>query len=329
MSFLQGRKNIYSIISNSVINHIKDKYSINNKLLKDRDIGNVFFGIPNNSVSSTTILANCSNDDGNTDCINCMLSNGVTSTMLDGDNYNKKENLNIINKVRKTQCFGVCSCKVTNINLSTNLIFATGVNINGKNLDISKITDEVKINMTNVNKTITSSDSDSSLYALLGAGAGCMLGVTCIGAAVFAGIFAATNASYTNDIDEQIKKVVSNISILYANAINQLITSSQELVIKGTGVKIHNISMKSIQDIVMSASQENCGNGNCVIDSIDSITNSLMSKLTNNVSSQISGMFSYAFNKNKNLIIGASIFIAVTLMLWFFLLFKKALMKKN
>ena len=36
MSYIQGKKNIYSLISSSIINHIKSQ-SLNNTLLKNKD----------------------------------------------------------------------------------------------------------------------------------------------------------------------------------------------------------------------------------------------------------------------------------------------------
>lgn len=313
MSYLQGKKNLYSLISSTVINYIKDTKSMNNKLLKSSPDGQVFLGIPNNLVSSTTLFANCGNESDPKECTKCLNTFGISDDMLQGDKYT--ENIDTINKYRKNECFGVCSCNITNVSLSTNLIFSTGVNINSTDLNNQDLMDQVKTALTTVNKSESSSKSYNWLYSLLGAGGA---------------IYAATNPTNYKDIEETVKKVVTNMTMLYSNTINQLITSSQEVVIQGTGVLVHNISMESVQNITMTASQQDCGTGgDCMISNLNNLTNQLMSSLTDAISQTFTGMFTYAFEQNKTLIIAASIFIAGTLFLWVFLLFKKAGTKKN
>ena len=330
MSYLQARKNIYSIITNTVMNHIKDKYAMNNTLLKYGNNVDVFIGMPTNLISSTTLIADCDNGNISSECVKCLLNNGVKSSMIDKDNYNNKNNFDFVSTIRKTKCSGVCSCKITNVSLSTNLIFATGVNINGADMDISTITNNVMTAMTNVDKTESSTETRNWLMTLCGL-SGVVFGGPpgAIAGLIIAGIAVELSPTILKDVQEDIRKTVSNISMLYVNSINQLISSSQEIIISGTGISVHNISMKSIQDIVMTASEQNCGNGNCVVDSINSIANKLIQKLTNNISNQFSGMFSYAFEQNKTLIISGSIFILGIIFMWVFLLFKKAATKQN
>jgi hypothetical protein len=313
MSYLQGKKNLYSLISSSVINYIKDTKSMNNELLKSSPNGQVFLGIPNNLVSSTTLFANCGNDSTPKECTKCLNTFDITDDMLQGDKYT--ENIDVINKLRKNECFGVCSCNVTSVSLSTNLIFSTGVNINSTDLNNQDLMDQVKSSLTSVNKSESSSKSYNWLYSLLGAGGA---------------IYSATNPTNYNDIEDTVKKIVTNMTMLYSNTINQLITSSQEVVIQGTGIRINNISMESIQNITMTASQQDCGpDGKCMVSNINDLTNQLMQSMTDAISQTFTGMFSYAFQQNKTLIIAASVFITGTLFLWVFLLFKKAALKKN
>tara|TARA_B110000908_G_scaffold168744_2_gene224326 strand:- start:35 stop:979 length:945 start_codon:yes stop_codon:yes gene_type:complete len=314
MSYLQGKKNIYSLISSSVIDYIKDTSSINNKLLTDSGgSGTVFLGIPNNLVSSTTLLAQCGNGNDTAKCTKCLNNFGITDDMMTGDKY--VTNLDVINKIRKNECFGVCSCNISNVSLETNLIFSTGVNINSNDINNSDIVNSIKDKMTSVNKSTSSGKHYNWLWALMG-----VSGV----------VIAATTPTISKDVEDSLKKTVSNIAMMYSNTINQLITSSQEMVIQGTGVRVHNISMSSIQDITMTASQQDCGqSGTCTVTNINDLTNNLMASLTKNISEQFTGMFSYAFKQNKTLIIAAGVFITLTMFLWFFLLFKKAASKRQ
>lgn len=327
MSYLQGRRNIYSLISSSVINYIRDNNSENNNLKATGVNDQVFLGIPNNLVSSTTLYAECGDDSSK--CVKCMNEFGIDSTMLEKDNY--KKNIEKINNVRNNECFGVCSCQFTNVSLSTNLIFTTGVNINMTKDVTQNIVDSVKNSMTKINKSeSTSGDNYNWQYALLGGGAGGVLGgpLGVLGGAGIGAIASALSPEISHDVEQSLAKVVSSMFTLYSNTINQLITSSQEVVVKGTGIKVHNISLESIQDITLSASQQDCGSGDCVMNDINELTNNLMKSLQKNISTQFSDMFTYAFNQNKTLIIVCVIFVTLTMLLWFFLLFKTASRKK-
>ena len=86
MSYLEGRKNIYSLISSNVIDYIKDNNSSNKELKNKSQLDNVFLGIPTNLVSSTTFYADCG-DSNSSSCVDCMKKFGITDTMLDKTNY--------------------------------------------------------------------------------------------------------------------------------------------------------------------------------------------------------------------------------------------------
>ena len=112
--------------------------------------------------------------------------------------------------------------------------------------------------------------------------------------------------STTNTISEKINKTVYNVSQLYLNSINQLISSSQTIQLYGTGIKAKNISLSSLQDITMSASESNCSDNsgdtslNCIDGQVSDITNSLMSIALTSLSYS-EGLLSYMYNQNKTI----------------------------
>lgn len=323
MSFLQGKKNLYSLITNRIIDNIRKKKTMNDKLknmynnniLKvtdNPDNGSVIFGTPTNLVTETSINLECGDE---IQCKNCIINNSNMSVDdLSPSNYTK--NISQINNLRDNECFGVCSCKLSYINLSTDLVFATGININGQDIDNQEISKNVVNDITSANKTDSQSSTHPSWYwALCG---------------LPGALYAATSTSY-NDIEKNVNQSVSNISLLFINSINQLISSSQSITIKGSGIKVHNISLKSIQDIVMTASQSNCSpNGatipsTCVSTSIENLTNSLLDKMTGEMTQSAQSMFSYAFKQNSTLIYGSIVFIAGSLILYLYLIIKRSL----
>ena len=307
MSYLQGKKNIFSIISGVVINNIKNNKSLNNTLLMDKPSQQVFLGVPTNLISSTSLVADCGNDTSINECFNCIINSGISPSQMEEDQYLK--NIININDKRNNECAGVCTCKITNISLESNLIFATGVNINGNDINSSELYNQVVKAFSTVNKNSTNSKNYNWLWALMG-GTGLLI--------------ALTNPEEINNVEEEIKQTISNMSMLYSNTINQLISSSQTMIIQGTGIKVHNISLKSVQDITMTASQTNCGDGTCISTNINTITNSLMNSLQSSISSQITKMFTYAYEQNKTLIFGTIIFIVFFIFLYIYLIFKRA-----
>jgi hypothetical protein len=323
MSYISGKKNLYSLISNEVIKYHKSNIqsqSINKelntqyiKVLKDPDQPTLFINDPKNLISNSSLNINSSSQN----CLYCLLHNGITQDDLStSDSYIK--NIDNINKVRNSECQGVCTNNIENINLSTNLLFSTGVSINLDNATTKTISDNISNKLSSISKQTSHDNSGpNGLWLLFGI------------AGVLPFMLSPTD---TNTINEQVKKSVYNISQLYSNTINQLISSSQNVTILGSGVKVKNVSLSSIQDITMSASQANCADGStaqlsCVDGSISDITNSLLSVAFKGISSTSSSLLSYAFNQNKTLIFVLIGVVVVSTVLYLYLLINKSLNK--
>ena len=81
----------------------------------------------------------------------------------------------------------------------------------------------------------------------------------------------------------------------------------------------------------MTASQSNCSpNGatipsTCVSTSIENLTNSLLDKMTGEMTQSAQSMFSYAFKQNSTLIYVSIVFIAGSLILYLYLIIKRSL----
>ena len=342
MSFIKGKKNLYSLINNSIINHIQKK-SLNNTLLKDKNkvkinqindqsnqpvysdpsVPTLFISQPKNLISNSNINIDCDNSGK---CLQCIINNtSLTSDMLVGDNYNK--NIDIINNERNGECASVCKCDISYVNLETNLLFSVGVNINFTKNDSKTVTDSIISNLTTRTASSSSSSSYNPNYFWL------LLGV--FDGGLLPGLLLALTTgsdSTTNTISENINKTVYNISQLYLNSINQLISSSQTIQLYGTGIKAKNISLSSLQDITMSASESNCSDSsgdtslNCIDGQVSDITNSLMSIALTSLNYS-EGLLSYMYNQNKTIIWVLLTIVVVFLFLYVFLLIKKALKK--
>ncbi len=329
MSYLEGRKNIYSIISNEVVNYIKDELSLNKQLNKYTQNGQItlekdmyvfdtrtqpFTGIPQNLVTSTSLYTECGNDDNGVQCIECLKKFDITDADLLPNNY--ENNIEKINYIKNNQCSGACSCNISNVSLSSHLIFTTGVNINAEDISVNDIYTNVYESMTSLNRNDSTEKSKNWWLTVFG------------GSRNIDPRFRDATITVSKNVEQEIKKVISNIGVMYAQSINQLITNSQQVVVKGTGIKVHNISIKSLNDITFSASISSCGGEDCVVRSLNDITNSFISEIQENISSQFIDMFKYAFEENKKLIIAAAIFIGLFICIWVFLIFKKATSNK-
>ena len=330
MSFIQGKKNIYAIISNEVIKHYISPKSLNKSfdtnsvdvLTDTSPTGTLDVTIPKNLISHVSLdIKNNSNQ-----CLICLNNNKVTDTgYITPQDYKSK--LNTINTLRNGVCKGVCTNDIQNINLSTNLLFSTSASINGiDGATVSKINSAVHERLSSLEKNTTSTSSHNYLWLLLGL-------VDPVGGLLAGSIATASSGSTNNTIDEDINTSVYNISQVYSNTINQLISSSQTLTIVGSGVKVKNISLSSLQDITMNASQTNCSDsGNysdakCIDNSISNITNTLLSRAFTNITNVSTSLFGYAFQQNKKLIFVVLGFLALSLFIFVFLLIKRALKK--
>ena len=322
MSYIQGKKNIYSLISSSIINHIKSQ-SLNNTLLKNKDSieledstsnQQLFVSQPKTLIANSEINLNC----GDTpNCLTCLKNNNITDDMLKGDNY--KQNIDVINKLQNTNCDAVCSCNIKNVNLSSNLLFSVGVNINSQAIDSQKIANDIYSRIsTRQSSSSSKTEANNSYYWLL------------LGAPGLLGLQPDIDQ---NSITESLKKTVYNISQLYSNTINQLITSSQTIILSGTGIKAKNISLTTVQNIVMNASQQNCSGTDpnaglvCVDNQISDITNQLMTSAIKSMQYGTS-ILSYTYQQNKTLIWLLIGLFTGSLILYLYLVIRKSLKKK-
>lgn len=314
MSFIKGKQNLYSTVSNSIIQQIKTIHEKNIKSnpsfkLYDQSYqSNTINGMPTTLLVTSVANIECGDP---VNCYNCMKLFGITDNTL--INYNK--NLNTINDIRNNQCFGLCSCNVQNINLSNTLVFAVGYNINGSDIDTQDIYNNTINELTHYNSTSTS--TTSWLNSFLG-----VPGVT-YGTHPDPGVV-------EKEVHDDMTRLVDNITLIFNQTINQLLSSSQTLEIKGTGIQIKNLSITTIQNATLSAIENNnCVGGTCIDDTMANIVNTLITTLSNSIQTGFDSSWKYAYEQNKNLLIGAAIFIPLLIILYVFLLFKKAASKKS
>jgi hypothetical protein len=310
MSYLKGRGNIYSIITNSISDELKKTsdeellYGINEQTSQ-----NIYKrSMPSTLVNMSLVKINCGN--GNKECIKCLTSYGLTFSDLIGKNYLK--NIDIIEDLRNNKCFGACSCIIENVNLTNSLTYSIGYDINGSNIDENAVYNKVRDEISSGSSSTSTSSSKNWLPSLLG-----VPGV----------IFSDVTPTISTDVESSLKKIISSISITYKQTITQLISTSQVFEIQGTGVKVKNVSITNLQDAVLTAIESNCEKSKCAIKDINSVTNSLIETLTDNINKGFTSSFEYVYDQNKNLIWGTLIFIAVIMLLYFYLLFKGALKK--
>lgn len=321
MSYIQGKKNLYSLISSSIINHIKSQ-SLNNTLLKNKDYveiedsnanNQLFVSQPKSLIANSEINLNCGDTNN---CLACLKNNNISDDMLKKDNY--KQNIDVINNLQQTKCDAVCSCNIKNVNLSSNLLFSVGVNINSQAIDSQKIANDIYSRIsTRQSSTSSNTETNNSYYWLL------------LGTPGLLGLHPDINQT---SITESLNKTVYNISQLYSDTINQLITSSQTITLSGTGIKAKNISLSTVQNIVMNASQQNCSGSDpnsgliCVDSQINDITNQLMSSAIKSMQYGTS-ILTYTYEQNKNLIWSLLFLFVGSIILYVYLLIHKALKK--
>ena len=313
---------MYALLSSSIINHIKSQ-SLNDTLLKNQDIVKIedstkeqlFVSQPKSLIANSEINLNC----GDTiNCLTCLKNNNMSDDMLKGENYNK--NIDSINNLYKNNCEAVCTCNIKYVNLSSNLFFSVGVNINSQAIDSQKIADDIYSRISTKSKSTSSGTEPNNNYywLLLGAPGALAMGLQ--------------PSVDKESITESINKTVYNISQLYSNTINQLITSSQTIILSGTGIKAKNISLTTVQNIVMAASQQNCYGQNtnadliCVDDQISDITNQLLQSAIKSMEYGTS-ILSYAYQQNKTLIWMLLGLFVGTVIIYIYLTIHKALKK--
>ena len=320
MSFIKGKQNLYSIISNSIIKHVKNKQNdfLLSKLKSFPDSGTKYKGMPTNLIVISSLNVNCGESD---ECYKCMKIFGVTDDNLTGDNYLK--NKESIDKIRNNQCLGSCTCNIENISLSDTLIFDIGYTINGTDDDNNSIVADITNEMTTYSTDDSSSTSRNWLPLLLG-----LLPVP--GSAVFGAAFVLAGGSdtVTNKIKDDMTRVVTNINLVFNQTINQLLTSIQIVEIQGTGIQVKNVSLSTIQNAILTATlSASCTDGSCIDNDLTNITNTLITSLLEGISTTFNSSLQYAYDQNKTLIIGTIIFLVTIICLYIFLIIKKAIHK--
>lgn len=353
MSFINLRSNIFSLISNEFISELRKQSKQQQEQQRQQrnlstdftfantiNANNISYDLsrPKNLASTSNININCT--DNNNNCKLCLENiAGISIEKL--NNY--IDNKNEIEQAKVDKCSGICTCEISNIDINTNLLFTVGTNINFTdeiNTTISKkIVSDITTGGTDINKTTT---YNNNWWALAGVGiaGAAFTGGASIAAALAAGTAGATGAigyeatskDYV-DIEKNVKNVVQRMSSLYTNSINQLITSSQVLQIEGTGVKVHNVSIQSIQNILMKAAQINCSSDNnidpenCISNSLTDLTNSIMKRMVNEMQSTQESLLKSVWNANKKIIYISVGFFGVLFILYIYLIIKKALSK--
>lgn len=314
MSFLIGKSNLASIISKNMIQYTRDNFSLTNSSMPS-----VYTTMPTNLISTSTIKINCGNND---QCLRCLQNQNI-----DIDNY--VNNIDIIDNTRNNICSSVCSCNIDNIDLDNSLVFLVGTSINYTDQDKQNISNNIRDELTNVTSSESSEkESPNWTATVMGGGAGAILGGPeglIAGAAVGAigtGLDYAFNPVYNKTISENVQNTISNVSESFQNTINQMISSAQELKLDGTGIKVKNVSLKSIQDITMKSSQVNSALNNLTNSISDTISdpNNAVQKTTQN-------MLSYIWEQNKNLVITMGIVVGLVFIIWIYLEIKTALKK--
>lgn len=289
MSYLIGRQTIYSIISNNVLDYITSNFSENQRL-KNKNISDI--SVPTSLISSSSLLVEC----GSESCEKCRLK------------YPDDIDL----------CDGLCKCSITNTSIDTSLYFKTTMSINMKDIDVNVISESVQEEMINYESSITSSTNPNWKNAIMGiipGQGGSLLGGV---SGLFSGLV-NRQPEITNDIKSELTSAITSIAFEYSQSINQIITSSQDIQISGSGVKVHNVSLDMLNDITMKASINNS------LNAIDSITNTFMDDIQEEISQEFSSVFQSAFDDNKQLIISGGLFIICVITLWIILVIKKSL----
>jgi hypothetical protein len=298
MSYLKGRKNIYSIITNSIAEDLKTKSDSNLMLNLNESNKKYNKSTPSTLINLSLIKINCGN--GNKECFNCLTSYGLNNSDLEESNYLK--NLKVIDELRSNKCFGVCSCILENLNLSNVLSYSIGYDINDSNIDTDSIFKKIKDKIVN----------GSSNINLFGPGS-----------------YSDVSSTAVTDQESSLKKIINSISLTYKETIKQILSTSQIFEIAGTGLKIKNVSITNLQDAVLTALESNCGKNDCPVKNINDITNSFISTLTSNINTGFKSSFALAYEQNKYLIWGSILFLIVILLLYFYLLIKRSLVKRS
>jgi hypothetical protein len=131
------------------------------------------------------------------------------------------------------------------------------------------------------------------------------------------------------DLNQVVTNIVSQINSSSVQSINQIVSSSQAIVLKGTGITVVNVSMHVVINAVMNAIAQACTDDTCVINELNDLVQSQMTWIKNQVDKQVVGDFSKIWDENKWYIIGAGIFLLLLMLLIVILLIYRAMHGRN
>lgn len=128
---------------------------------------------------------------------------------------------------------------------------------------------------------------------------------------------------------ENIKSILVSINTNVQNNIEQLVNSIKIIELKGSGYKIDSINQTDVINAVMTALQQVCSEGDkCGITVLNSIVESQMQYIRDEVDKNVKGSFTKMFGKAKNYLIFMGLFIALLVITYIVLLVRKAMISK-
>jgi hypothetical protein len=224
-----------------------------------------------------------------TDPDNKCCSDGFTYDFSESACFANKNNIPPKKVKRPSPCFGLCSCVISNIDMNTSILWDTTKQINSNDIQsaMNQIIKEVKQNMTNK--------------------------------------YGETNTK--NDYDKVITNIVTQLNNRNDQIIQQMLSSSQIIKIKGAGVTLNKINMDITINAIMKAISDICSSE--TLCGINSIIQEDMDIIQKKVTKNVQSSFSFVWQKIKNYALLALIFFIVTITLYVFLLIFKALRSKK
>ena len=328
MSFLITRQNIYSMLTNAISNTLQQESTnkLKNKLknvknnlksVNSDDNSSLPPAMPTTLLNISLINIECGDE---TKCVEC-LQMFMDKQKLVPENV--KMNNSEISTIKQNQCFGQCVCNIENVDLNTNLLFSVGYSIDGSDSNrVSSIYSSFTNTIFNSKTTQTTGGGDVDwLLVVTGVVTG---GLSAQLQLSTGGIPFTTPKTLSNDVQQQLVKTIIQLSEVYNQTITQLLSSAQILEIKGTGIKVKNVSIKNIQNAVLTAIQSTDTN---IVDGLNNISTSFVSEIQNNINNSFTDILTNVYTDNKILIWGCIILTVGFFILYIVLLYKKATKK--
>lgn len=199
-----------------------------------------------------------------------------------------KENLDLIHNISNTACAGNCVCDAYNVNVDSNVFFEPSAKINTGSFNVKDIA-------KNINQKLQEK-------------------------------FGKTSTS--NEYDTKLVSLITQINEKTVQTINQHLTSMSSVVIKGGGVTVKNIKLKTVVNAVMSAiasictptsnapAGTSCGEANqlkpnlgvgsncsCAITTLDDIVQEQMQLIKEEVEKDVTTIIKYIWQESKTFLI--------------------------